>query len=265
MPIASDCTKHFVTGFTDEAGGHANTQLFCSVKAIFSLLPAPDPPLRILTLGVLIVSGGALAALPFRRYQALPDASSAPAQVTGPMQGILEHSVLDSNASATVASHGSVNQEYVDSSANDLQSFAPTYPAPHHPRRLQVEQNPRRANIPLTFEDLQVPIDLPDPVKHRFSATTPIRAEQLELERVAGMIMPELETLAESQIQEIQSVATRFAESAKLEAQEQQRADNVNVSARVTGSLTSSRPTALDKLPKETHTDRDRHWIRQPD
>ncbi len=225
----------------------------------FSLLPAPDAPLRILTLGVLIVSGGVLAALPFRRYQAIPDSSSAPAQVTGPTQGILEQSVLESNASRALAAEHRDESVRDDAAPNDPGLFVPSYRSPFLADRLQIDHNPQRANIPLTFEDLQVPLDLPDPVKRRFSATSPIRALQMEQDRTTEIVMPDLESLAESQIQEIKNVAARFAES---NPRTPQRAEPT---PHVSGTLASSRPTTLGPLPKETDSNRPRHWIRQPD
>ena len=68
---------------------------FRSAAANLSIHPAPSLPLRTLTLGVLIVSGGTLASLPFRRYQAIPDASSGPVQATGPTQSELGDSNVE--------------------------------------------------------------------------------------------------------------------------------------------------------------------------
>ncbi len=231
----------------DEAGGYANTQLICSVEAIFSLLPAPDPQLRTLTLGVLIVSGGMLAALPFRRYQAIPDASSAPAQVTGPMQ-----SVLESHQPAALAIIDRSGSGTAETNCGDFLLATPLDRTGGHRQNVALDRSPRRANIPLTFEDLQMPIAQPDLIKERFNATAPIRAERLDQERMAELVMPALESLAIEQVEQIQQAATRFAEASRPKA-------------KVAGSLASSQQQHLDPLPKTDSSERPRHWIRQPD
>ena len=202
--------------------------------------------MRTLTLGVIVVAGGTLAALPFRRYQAIPDASSAPAQVTGPMQSVLESSSpaavasdLDSYPAPGPVSYG----DYVPTDLTQRRSLD---------RRAASQMMRRRAEIPLTYEDLEVPIDQPEPIKQRFNATAQIRAELLERERVAGLVMPKMESLAVEQIQQIEKVATRFAEEAPD-------------LPKVSGSLASSREAHVDRLPKSTDANRQRHWIRQPD
>lgn len=119
-------------------------------------------------------------------------------------------------------------------------------------RRAQRSMMPRRAEIPLTYEDLEVPIDQPDPIKQRFNATAPIRAEQLERERIAGLVMPKMESLAVEQIQQIEHAASRFART-------------VDDRPHVSGSLASSREAQVERLPKATDPNRQRHWIRQPD
>lgn len=234
----------------DEAGGYANTQLIRLVDAFFILLPAPDPLLRTLTLGVLIVTGGTLAALPFRRYQAIPDASSAPAQVTGPMQ-----SVLQSNAAVDIAADRSQQQSAFDSASYGYGRSTGAYDSIAH-RRAVTQITRQRADIPLSYQDLEIPIDQPDPIKQRFNAAAPIRAEQLARERAAGLLMPAMETLAASQVDQIEIAANQFVDAS---------IDN----AKVTGSLASARDADVEQLPQgkgsQQDADRERHWIRQPD
>ncbi len=202
--------------------------------------------MRTLTIGVLVVAGGTLAALPFRRYQAIPDASSAPAQVTGPMQ-----SVLESTSPATIAAELESKPPSTQAPVGD---YLPTDFAARraNQRRDLAQFATRRADIPLTYEDLEVPIDQPDPIKQRFNATAPIRAEQLERERVTALVMPKMETLAITEVQQIQQAASRFAEGSKA-------------TGNVTGSLASSRAEQIDDLPASPDSHRQRHWIRQPD
>ena len=212
--------------------------------------------MRILTLGVLIVSGGTLAALPFRKYQAIPDASSAPAQVTGPTRSALDpadSSVLVTNDSpANTPPSNSPEGRFVplDTSLLDtavltsnLPPWQPNAPSP----------TLRNADIPLTYDDLAFPIEPPPPIARRFNATVPIREQALEQERVSALVMPAMDQLAVTQQLELQQVA----ESVRT------LSDRLNQS-RAKGSLASSRDANVDRLPDDTLVDRDRHWIRQP-
>jgi len=243
-----------VAGFTDEAGGFADAGLFYLAEGNLYLLPAPDPLLKTLTFGALIVASGTLAALPFRRYQAIPDASSAPAQVTGPMQGVLE----STPQATTFSSQGESNSATVQLAAGgDMKPTPSTYPNPTYRsanswRQHSLERPRRRAEIPLTYEDLEVQIDLPDPIKERFNATVPIRALRLDQERMADLVMPAMESLATNQIEQIQKAAAKFAQGTRK-------------SPSVTSSLASSREQSLDQLPKADPSNQTRHWIRQPD
>ena len=218
--------------------------------------------MRTLTLGVLIVSGGTLAALPFRKYQAIPDASSAPAQVTGPTQSALDqsnNSVLVTNDSLAKEPPKQTSEErfvaldtaaldaaVLDASvvASNLPPWQPNAPSP----------TPRSSDIPLSYEDLALPIDQPPPIVKRFNATVPIREQQLERERVSELVMPAMEQLAVTQQLELE----RVAESVRSFTSEQS-------SGKAKGSLASSRESSIEPLPSESPNDRNRHWIRQPD
>ena len=160
-------------------------------------------------------------------------------------------SVLESTYPAAVASD--LDSES-DTNQVGGQGYVPTDLAQRRAmdRRAASQMMRHRADIPLTYEDLEVPIDQPEPIKQRFNATVANRAEQLERERVAGLVMPKLESLAVEQIQQIEKAATQFAEK-------------TNELPKVTGSLASSRETQVDRLPKSADSNRQRHWIRQPD
>ena len=207
--------------------------------------------MRTLTLGVLIVSGGTLAALPFRKYQAIPDASSAPAQVTGPTQSALDqsdNSVLVTNDSpAKEPPKPTTEEKFVALDTAFLPSNLPPW-QPNAPLPTS-----RSSEIPLTFDDLAFPIEPPPPIAQRFNATVPIREQTLEQERVSALVMPAMEQLAATQQLELKQVA----ESVRT------LSDRLNES-RATGSLASSRDTGAETLPDETPGNRDRHWIRQP-
>jgi hypothetical protein len=200
--------------------------------------------LRTLTLGVLIVSGGILAALPFRRYQTIPDASTGPAQATGPTQSAISERSL---------------KMLVDSkSAGSSEALSP----PELPIWTPPEQPKRRSeSIPLTYEDLLVPIDRPDNVQQRFSATVEARQSQPDNSRLPELVMPALESLALSQQHEIESriaVVGVDADRPRANSRESQR--------EATLASATWRSAATDALPPADQTmRRQRHWIRQPD
>jgi hypothetical protein len=239
------CKKHFVLAFKDEAGSRATAQLFRSAAAIFRSIQLRAIPLRTLTLGVLIVSGGTLAALPFRRYQAIPDASSAPLQVTGPSQSALDSPQLDS-VEAGSPPGGAAGEKVVDSGLLVATSRQWTEPV--------VPRAPRQIDIPLTYEDLALPIDQPSAIQQRFNATARAREKQLERKRIAELVMPAMESLAVSQQQQLERAAAA--------------SNTQSETTRATGTLassTSSPDRRLEQLPEVAPAERERHWIRQPD
>ena len=122
-----------------------------------------------------------------------------------------------------------------------LPAWQPSSPAPA----------PRNADIPLTYDDLVLPIDPPPPIAQRFGATVPIREQELEEERVAALVMPEIEQLAVSEQIELQ----RVAESVRERTSQRE--------SKAGGRLASSRDANDDQLPEGEQ--RQRHWIRQPD
>ncbi len=101
----------------------------------------------------------------------------------------------------------------------------------------------RHIDIPLTFEDLEMPIDQPAMIADKFAATVPIRQRELEREQIAGLEMPRMETLAASQREELRKVAETATTLASATSREKQ----------------------TQRLPSTKSIDRDRHWIRQPE
>lgn len=245
MPKKPFCKTHFVLAFKDEAGSRANAQLFRSAAAIFRSIQLRALPLRTLTLGVLIVSGGTLAALPFRRYQAIPDASSAPLQVTGP-----SHSALDSPQLESVEANSPPDAASGQSGVNSRLAAAASRPWPQP----VAPPAPRTIDIPLTYEDLAQPIDQPAPIQRRYSATAMARQKQIERQRATELVMPAMESLALSQQQELEQAMAA--------------ADRPAATSRATGTLASSTSPPernIQPLPEAASDPRQRHWIRQPD
>jgi hypothetical protein len=208
--------------------------------------------LRNLSLGVLIVCGGTLAALPFRRYQSIPDASNSPTQVTGPAQSVLQASELAPETNAEQLP----SLSEMDRLISPRDAFYSTVGAP--PRRR------RHVDIPLTYDDLAVPLDQPKPIRDRFNATTTVREQQLAEDRIAELVMPPMESLPIAEQQELSRIADSFVPPST--------SGRGRASGRFASSTTeSSSPfrsddqvSVLDTSSTSDVETRQRHWIRQP-
>ena len=232
--------------------------------------------MRTLTLGVLIVSGGTLAALPFRRYQAIPDASNAPVQVTGPSHSALDPPRRDDSSDAIVRERPDATKLRGSVLAGHLPVWQPPSALPPRPRQL---------DIPLTYDDLAVPIDQPKPIQDRFNATAAVRQKQVERERVASLEMPPMETLVASQQEELKRVMKSVAES-ELRQDVRRRSVGGSLASVSSQSLhdpssnagLSNPPASMragpngyalnpetESLPAANSQSAERHWIRQPD
>jgi len=171
-----------------------------------------------------------LAALPFRRYQSTPDASAAPAALSGPAQ-----SALDKMPKAE-ADHSTIAVSSLDA----LPTWNPE-PAP---------QPPRQIDIPLTYEDLAMPIDQPAAIQQRFNATAAVRQQQIERQRESGLVMPSMEAMTLDQREQIETLPAPTATD----------------EGRAGGQLASSTPSEpqFQPLPQPLPETRQHHWIRQP-
>ncbi len=200
--------------------------------------------MRTLTLGVLIVSGGILASLPFRRYQSIPDASTGPVQATGPTQSAMTDTSLkmlvDSPADSSVE----------EAPLAEIPIWSPPQPPPR-----------RSVSSPLTYEDLLVPIDRPGEVEQRFSATASARQAQGEAGRLPTLVMPAVESLALSQQDELKSmIAVIDVDPEQRQAKSREPQHEATLAST---SWRSGTPEAAP--PADQTTRRERHWIRQPD
>ena len=214
-----------------------------------------------------------MAALPFRRYQAIPDASAVPAQVTGPSHSALDGPVPGRRSDAVVRE--SPNAAELNDAV--LASHVPTWQPPTAPR-------PRQLDVPLTYDDLAVPIDQPKPIQDRFNATAAVRQIQVESERVASLEMPPMENLVASQQEELQRVINSMeAPNPRPPAHAPGTAGGALASTNLRPSRLGTSPSAattqlgntsgqgLEPLPEAMPSQRvmpsqrQRHWIRQPD
>lgn len=187
------------------------------MAAIFAHSSSGPVPLRTLTLGVLIVSGGTLAALPFRRYQATPDSSTTPVHVTGPTHSALQmgatspvsdasfappqmaEAILPGSILATHAETPGVREEQQHSSSPDcITSLANAQPS---------------HGGPLTYEDLVLPIEMPDIVQQRFNATAAVKSIQMEKERFIKTDNPKMQPMTATSSDPPNSADTSLFES----------------------------------------------------
>ncbi len=196
-------------------------------------------PLRNITLGVLIVTGGALAALPFRRLQIDSDASMGPREATGPTQSALD-----------LPSLGSLAASDIERTPDEV-PLPDTLPVWRSDARARTTN--RRMDAPLSFDDLMVPITDPEPIRRRFSATTS------ETDRRVVLEMPPLDALPPTMQVELNR---KIAASPMLP----ERPGSDSHTPTVSGSLASTpwQAPSGDRLPTPTDPPNDRHWIRQP-
>ena len=235
-------------------------------------------PLRNLTIGVLILVGGTLAALPFRRYVPIPDPSSVPKEATGP----------------TMSSLRGTNLEIVESrQIPKLNTLTTTQLPQWRPEPQPVS----RRGVPVRYEDLAVPIDAADPSEKNFPASVSsqnerVKSERLETETALNLDRSSMQPLAiHIPPDENQTPATersipkaRPEEIANLRATKREQSPTRNralttqrvpaTEQEATAQLASSSSQSelrsiLPKLgdqPKSTFTsERKRYWIRQPD
>ena len=169
--------------------------------AIFAHSSSGPVPLRTLTLGVLIVSGGTLAALPFRRYQAIPDSSTNPVHVTGPTNSALQMGPPDA-ITQDAFRHPQASDAMPPGSI--LATHSPAIEAARQQPRPQdgiLASRQRRSDVPLTYEDLMLPIEMPEVVQERFNATAAVKSIQMDKERLANKELPRMEKMVATQAQ----------------------------------------------------------------
>lgn len=229
--------------------------------------------MRNLTLGVLIVTGGTLAALPFRRSPAIPDASlhASPGsvQATGPFQSSLE------NAPVQVADMQS-NRAVVHSFSHQEIPGLSEFMGEQDPSLDLVAAAPQRndnAVRPLTYEDLMAPIVRPQRVQDRFEAIASMR------DAAVAPRGPDPPKVVRSETGMTSDVTQSQQPAQSLDLQFEERFTSVDVatenrlaaSTSALGTLASSVRADAPEIPQlpepstqNTLPVRHRHWIVQP-
>jgi hypothetical protein len=192
-------------------------------------------------LGVLIVTAGTVAALPFRRYRAIRN-ELPPTAATGP----------------TVSNLGGLR---LDPIAERPASQA-DFPALAMPSSQWGDEplKDREIQMPLTYDDLAVPLELPPKFGESFSATSVAQAG-------AGS-----KPLVGSGPQRMQPVAIVHSDAAgkagtqgqSLLSGSEQAGDENSQASRAISQLISSPIVESLPEPLPASAPRERHWIRQP-
>ena len=194
------------------------------MAAIFAHSSSGPVPLRTLTLGVLIVSGGTLAALPFRRYHAIPDSSTTPVHATGPTNSALQMGTTGSVFGAAFAPPqmteailpGSILATHSENTGVSGTQQGNPNSSDHIP---PLTKTSSASGSPLTYEDLVLPIEMPDIVQQRFNATAAVKSIQMEKERFANTDKSRMEPMTPTSADAPNSADTSlFASQSRNEA-----------------------------------------------
>lgn len=252
---------------------------FCGWFWDFPVTQLRVSPLRKLTFGVLVIALGCLAALPFRRYQSIPDASTLPVEATGPTQSALNGTNLEMLVN---------DKPHV---IENLQSLALR---PRPVQSLPSDHN-RSLAIPKSYSQVAVPLDQVAANEDDFNATTPVRAKierkRLSLQKKNATKTQPLaikkhtrksrngkatERIAKQKPNEDKKTfgaafgRTQSAPSlAKSETPPKSRYPKPETNAKLASTSSTDSVAAdsdaIERLPAANENDgRKRHWIRQP-
>jgi hypothetical protein len=214
----------------------------------------------------LIVTGGTLAALPFRRSPVIPDASShlsqPSTQATGPLQSALDATPVHLLASSTPHGSPAATRTFSRQEIPGLDEFIRDDRSVSETPEVSVDRT-RPSVKPLTYEDLMAPIDRPGPIQDRYQAIAAVQADSRAQSHPMAMELPPIEQLEPSLRGELEQ---RFM--AMKPKQIRQPASNP---ARASGSLASSMIPRTPDLPDLSAAPmtpepavRQHHWIVQP-
>lgn len=217
--------------------------------------------MRTSTLAALVVAGGTLAALPFRRFS-VDDEVEMPA--TGP----------------TAASYSGLSPLRESPANADRSSKIDS--AARRPSQVQLPawqpERERRIEMPLTFDDLMLPIDRPAPIAEQFpsaeqfTSTKPavpaVRHDRFRNDAASPPSAVPPTSLATEMASPVDAERLTADPAAKLSGEALRRRSVLRPSP-VSGSVAASRSVeSQDPAPEiplaPKVTPRTRHWIRQP-
>ncbi len=200
--------------------------------------------MRILTLGVLIVTAGTVAALPFRRYRAIQN-ELPPTAATGP----------------TVSSLGGFQLDPI----GDRPASNADFPALAMPSTGQLADAPaanRQIQMPLTYDDLAVPLELPPRFGESFSATA-LAQQQPDSPALHDRSARRMRPLSLVDSDAVGQADARGQSLLPNSGQGQVGNEKSKASNAISKLISSPIVEPLPE-PLPASTPKQRHWIRQP-
>lgn len=257
--------------------------------------------MRTLTLGVIIATGGTLAALPFRKAENEAPTAIEPTHSTGPIGSVLDPipvRVVQAPSSTTrwPPSPTSLAATPVSSILREAPSIDSFTRQRGTGSQQSFTEADSRVAKPLTFEDLMKPIELPAQIKQKYDAVAGFQKDLQEAKKEADRAMempsmselrPDLREQLESRFGEVGRSETSVARSNAVasapkqftwlerdsETKTQARTGESRPSSVAAGSLASATVTtprsirqdqSVDQLPQPAKAREERLWIRQP-
>ena len=214
--------------------------------------------MRRLTLGALILSSGALLSLPFRR-PSLPEPASADVTSEGGAGDLFDDETL-----------ALLVQEVTEDAQIPMRFEPQTDYSPPEPA-------PSERLLPLTYEDLAVPVGRDPYYEERFNASAEVVAQNDQsVNRIAELerAFAQAETTGRNQIGPADGPVWDYGIPGP--APESSQMTNAHLasaasSAKLNAQELANPKSVLSQLPPpedadgESQADRARHWIRQPD
>lgn len=246
--------------------------------------------MRTASIAALVIAGGTLAALPFRLSPAPPDVDQA---ATGPSRSVLDQS--GRSAATGQAATGQAVTGQAATGQNDVaaasmsqsmnQNTAQTtiqpppvrtvarrrsyVPAPNWSADPSADQN-RSVDMPLTFDDLMIPIDNPAPISQRFDATMDVTQRRHQVRHVERT---KPDRVMGDQTMSPPNSPSNLSNHSVSQPPQPSRSVGSVASSRLENSspphLTSSeaivmRREPMQALPQNDSQQRQKHWIVQP-
>tara|TARA_R110002049_G_scaffold72490_2_gene187032 strand:+ start:2035 stop:2619 length:585 start_codon:yes stop_codon:yes gene_type:complete len=194
----------------------------------------------------MIVAGGTLAALPFRRTT--PGESPTPVDVPADVRSV--NDATTPTSLGMLVDQGEPQTEWLDRLAPPQATATPPWPAR------------RELSAPLTYEDLAVPITRPDQIERRFTAL-----DKTEFADPNVSIAPNQDhafAAADVVTDQASAAIDPQASAANTDRKQKQSVLVTESSERTTLASAPLNESGIERLPKKNTSTRKRFWIRQP-